>query len=306
MDLISEVIQMVRVGGVGSRLIRHSDPRGIRFPAFEGSGFHILLHGTCWLISQHQQPVRLRPGDIVLASAGAQHGLARTPRGLADLPPSAMGPIPPAPGPCDFEFLCGAYRLEHGRAPQYLRALPDLIAVSPDYDRYPEMRALVELLKAEAGQARPGGGATLRSLLDLILVQVLRQWHEQHDALPSTDDPAIAAALRQIHEHPQRPWTVGGLSDVAGLPRTAFTKRFTTVVGQPPMSYLISWRLGRGARLLRETDASLATIARQVGYSTEFAFSGAFRREYGVAPGQFRQAPATTSTPALLSPADGP
>ncbi|MBY8857097.1 AraC family transcriptional regulator [Nocardia sp. CA2R105] len=290
MDLMSEVIRMVRVGSVGSRLIRHSDPRGLRFPAFSGSGFHIMLRGTCWLITEDRPPVALRPGDIVLTSSGAQHGFARTRRALADLPPSAMGPIPPAPGPCDFEFLCGAYRLEHGYAPQYLRALPDLIAVSPDYERYPEMRALVAMLEAEVGRARPGSGATLRSLLDLILVQVLRQWHEQHGSAPGSDDPAIAAALRQIHEQPQHQWTVGRLSDVAGLPRTAFSRRFTTLVGQPPMSYLISWRLGCGARLLRETDASLATIAREVGYSTEFSFSNAFRREYGIAPGHFRRA----------------
>jgi AraC-like DNA-binding protein len=72
------------------------------------------------------------------------------------------------------------------------------------------------------------------------------------------------------------------------MPRTAFTRRFTTAVGQPPMSYLITWRLGRGARLLRETDAPLAAIAHQVGYSTEFAFSAAFRREYGLPPSHFR------------------
>ncbi|WP_329061573.1 helix-turn-helix domain-containing protein [Amycolatopsis sp. NBC_01480] len=90
---------------------------------------------------------------------------------------------------------------------------------------------------------------------------MLRQWHDQHETQPGTADPAIAAALRQIHEHPEHAWTVA--------------------------------RLGRGARLLRETDASLA-IARQVGYSTEFALSSAFRREYGVAPGRFRQAPTAT------------
>jgi AraC-like DNA-binding protein len=295
MDVMSEVIRMIRVGTVGSRLIRHSDPRGVRFPAFAGSGFHIVLDGSCWLISEDQSPVALRPGDIVLTSSGAQHGLTQTPRALADLPPSAMGPISPAPGPCDFEFLCGAYRLEHGRVPQYLRTLPDLIAVTPDYDRDPQMRALVELLKVEAGQAQPGSAATVRSLLDLILVQVLRQWHHQHGVASDTDDPGIAAALRQIHEYPQRPWTVGRLSEVAGLPRTKFTRRFTILVGEPPMRYLIGWRLGRGARLLRETDASLATIARQIGYSTEFAFSSAFRREYGVAPGKFRSTPSATS-----------
>jgi AraC-like DNA-binding protein len=137
------------------------------------------------------------------------------------------------------------------------------------------MQALVDLLTAAVSGSQVGAGATLPALLDLVLVHVLRQWHEQHGAAgwPQTSDPAIAAALREIHEDPQRNWTVGLMSEAAGMPRTAFTRRFSAVVGQPPMSYLIGWRLARGAQLLRETDAPLASIARQVGYSTEFAFS---------------------------------
>jgi AraC-like DNA-binding protein len=104
-------------------------------------------------------------------------------------------------------------------------------------------------------------------LLDLILVQVLRQWHERDNTSewPEVTHPGIAAALREIHKNPHRQWTVGRLSEIAGMPRTAFSKLFTTVVGQPPMSYLTGWRLSRAARLLRETNASLASIAPQVG-----------------------------------------
>ena len=297
MDLMSEVIRTIRVGDVGSRLIRQSASRGVRFSAFAGSGFHIVLRGTCWLITEDDDPVALAPGDVVLASSGAEHGLNHVPCALEDLPLVEMGPFPPAPGPFDFEFLCGAYRLDHGLAPQYLRALPDLIAVSPDHERHPEMRALVDLLHADVSGPRMGAGATLPAIVDLILVTVLRLWHEQHDTegWPNTDDPAIAAALREIHDHPRRPWTVAQLSEKAGMPRTAFTRRFTAVVGRPPMSYLIGWRLSSGARLLRETDATLATIARRVGYSTEFAFSAAFRREYGVSPSRYRRTPAATA-----------
>jgi AraC-like DNA-binding protein len=295
-DLISEVIRTVRVGSANGRLIRQSVPPGVRFPAFAGSGFHIILRGACWLISEDEEPVALSPGDVVLAPSGAGHGLSRVPCALRDLPPAVMGPTPTAPGPFDFEFLCGAYRLAHGQSPQYLRVLPDLITLSPDYGRHPEMQALTDLLRADVSGTQPGTGATLPALLDLIFVHVLRKWHEQHGAAgaawPEPADPAIAAALRKIHENPRRQWTVAGLSEAAGLPRTAFTRRFTAMVGQPPMRYLISWRLGRGAQLLRETDAPLAAIARQVGYSTEFAFAGAFRREYGVSPGRFRRAPA--------------
>jgi AraC-like DNA-binding protein len=295
-DLISEVIRTIRAGSCVGSLIRQSGSRGIRFPAIAGSGLHVILRGACWLITEDGEPTALKPGDVVFVSSGARHGLSRVPCALQDLPPARMAPVAPTPGPYDFECACAAYWLAPGQTPQYLRVLPDLITVSPDYGRHPEMRALTALLAADASaaQPQPGTGATLPAVLDLILAHVLRQWHEQHGAAgwPGPDDPAIAAALRQIHENPQRQWTVAGLSDAAGLPRTVFTRRFTAVAGQPPIRYLTSWRLGQGARLLRETDAPLAAIARQVGYSTEFAFATAFRRQYGVSPGRFRHAPA--------------
>jgi AraC-like DNA-binding protein len=203
-----------------------------------------------------------------------------------------VGSVPPTPEPAGFEFLTCCYQLRHGPAPQYLRALPELVVVPLDHDRHPEMRTVVDLLGATVSSTRSGAGATLPALLDLVLVHVLRQWHERHGApgWPTTDDPAVATALRKIHEDPRRQWTVGGLSEAAGMPRTAFAKRFAAAVGRPPIGYLISWRLARGARLLRETDAPLAAVAREVGYSNEFAFSGAFRREYGLSPGRFRRA----------------
>jgi AraC-like DNA-binding protein len=301
-DVLSEVLGSVRVGRAGGRVMRQSRSQGVRFPAFEGSGFHIVTRGSCWLITEDEEPVLLRAGDVALTSSGAVHGLNSDPCALDDLPPVVMGPFPPAPGPFDFEFLCGAYRLEHGRAPHYLRALPDLITLTLDYDRHPEMRAMVELLRADVTGSQMGTGATLPALLDLILVHVLRRWHDV-TGWPEIDDPAIATVLRKIHEYPQGQWTVGRLSEIAGMSRSALTRRFSTVVGQSPTSYLISARLRRGAQLLRQTDAPLAAIARRVGYSTEFAFSSAFRREYGVSPSRFRRTPAVAGL--ASSPAGG-
>lgn len=177
MDLLSDVIRTVRVGSANGRLIKQPTSSGIRFPAFAGTGFHIVLHGACWLITENEEPVALKPGDIVLTSSGAEHGLSPFPCAL-DALPSAVPDTTSPPGPYAFEFVCGAYRLEHGESPPYLRALADLIVVSPDYDRHPEMRTLVDLLGADVAGAQTGTGATLPALLDLILVHVLREWSE--------------------------------------------------------------------------------------------------------------------------------
>ncbi|MDG4863395.1 helix-turn-helix transcriptional regulator, partial [Streptomyces sp. T-3] len=88
---------------------------------------------------------------------------------------------------------------------------------------------------------------------------------------------------------PARPWTVEDLGARAGLSRAAFARRFTALVGQPPLAYLTWWRMTTAGRLLREADAPLRTVAEQAGYTSEFAFAKAFKREYGMAPGQYRK-----------------
>ena len=59
----------------------------------------------------------------------------------------------------------------------------------------------------------------------------------------------------------------------------------------PPLAYLTSWRMTIAGRLLRETDLKLAGVAGRVGYESEFAFSKAFKRDYGIAPHAYRLQP---------------
>lgn len=291
MDMISEVIGTVRAGNAYARRIAESGAWGARYPSFAGIGFHLVLSGTGWLILRGGESIALGPGDVVLVPYGTEHGLSHAPCVLGALPVASMGPEPPRPGPSDFEFLCGSYHLDGGKVHQFLRALPDVIAISPDYERHPQLRSLTALLGDDVSETRPGNDATRSALVDLTLVHALRHWQEQSgdEPWPAITDPGIAAALRTIHDAPDGQWTVRRLSEIAGMSRTTFVRRFTDLVGKPPATYLTGWRLTLGARLLRETSAPLAAIARQVGYSTEFAFATAFRREYGVSPGRFRQ-----------------
>jgi AraC-like DNA-binding protein len=285
-DLISEAVATVAVGRADGRRIAESGPSGLRLPALPVLGFHVLLAGAGWLITADGPPVALREGDVVFVAAGAEHGIARVPCRLAELPPAELAEVPPPPAPVDFEFLCGTYPLPQGRRPAVLRHLPEVVACTPDYERHPQLRAVVELLRADYTNPQAGSDAARGALIDLIIVHILRLLQ---DRWPLTGDPGIAAALRDMHARPAQPWTVQQLSAVAGMSRSVFTRRFREVTGAAPIAYLTDRRLATGAQLLRETSAPLTTVARRAGYATPFAFTTAFRRKFGVPPGRYRE-----------------
>ena len=106
-------------------------------------------------------------------------------------------------------------------------------------------------------------------------------------------DRHVGRALALIHERPSREWTLEGLAQEVGLSRSAFHERFVQYLGQPPMQYLASWRIQLAARLLRESSRVVASIALEVGYESEAAFSRAFKRLVGMPPAAWRRASAT-------------
>jgi len=298
-DVFSDVIGSLRTGQAKFARTRHLGRWGNRFGPHRGAGFHVVLAGSCWLVPETGDPIRLAAGDVVLLPHGAVHGLTDDPRRSLDrLPPESDGPDG---GDGDLRtgsatLLCGAYRLDHGQAHPFLRALPQVIHLPATADRPAALRSAVELLTADLAEPQPGADAALPALLDLLLVYALRAWSEQesrrqpgagwHAAL---GDPGVAAALRAVHREPQAPWTVERLAALSGLSRTTFARRFTATMGLPPLAYLTWWRLSRAAQLLASGDAALATIARRVGYTSEFAFANAFKREFGISPGRYRR-----------------
>ena len=102
-------------------------------------------------------------------------------------------------------------------------------------------------------------------------------------------DERVARALAQMQARPAERWTVAKLAKAAGLSRAAFARRFAAEVGVPPLRHLADLRLARAAQRLIEGTDSLAGVAAEVGYESEFAFSRAFKRRYGEAPGVWRR-----------------
>lgn len=299
MDVLSDAIAAMRTGKPHSSRTRWDGEWGVGFAPFSGAGCHVVLQGSCWVLPQGGDPVRLGVGDIALIPHGLAHGLAddparclqptSDPKSLPLLSDSTDG------DPTDTVLLCGAYLFDRARQHPLLAELPNVIHLRARLGAHAEVRAVVDLLGAELDRDLPGSAAIVPALLDSLLLYVLRAWHGERNAnhpapgwAMAMHDPAVGAALRAIHDDPAHPWTVRSLAAAGGLSRSPFAQRFTTLVGSPPLAYLTWWRMTTAARLLRESNRPVRRVAEDVGYTSEFAFAKAFKRAYGSTPGQYR------------------
>jgi AraC-like DNA-binding protein len=286
-DLLSDAIAAVRIGQPTSNRLRAGDGWCYRFAPYEGAGFHVLLRGSGWLVPDQGEPVPLGAGDVVLVPHGSAHTLSATPDATGAVPFETAVPEPAG----RTEFLCGKYRLDHARQHPVLADLPEVVHLPARIGRHPELRAAIDLLGAEVTEQRPGQATVLTGLLDLLLVYLLRAWLDGNPATgwpQALRDREVAAALEELHTNPAAPWRIEDLAARVGLSRATLARRFTALTGRPPMAYLTWWRLTMAARLLRETDLPLPSIASKVGYASPFALSHAFKRQFGVAPGGYR------------------
>jgi AraC-like DNA-binding protein len=191
-------------------------------------------------------------------------------------------------------MLIGAYQMEGEVSGRLLRALPRLLTVrSHEWDS-----PLVPLLSDEIVREAPGQEAVLDRLLDLLLIATLRAWFSRPEAeapawYQAQSDPVVGPALAMLHNNPSHPWTVASLAREIGMSRAALARRFTELVGEPPMTFLTGWRLALAADLLCEPDATIGSVAQQVGYGSPFALSTAFKRVRGISPRDHRMAALT-------------
>lgn len=183
-------------------------------------------------------------------------------------------------------MLVGSYRHSSELGRLMVQSLPPWFVV---HRPAPE---LVTLLAEEVAREGLGQNSVLDRLLDVLLVATLRAWvnEEGHRAslLSAHRDDVVRAVTEAIHAEPASDWDLDSLATSGGVSRAALTRRFNAVLGVSPMTYVTQWRLAQGADLLERTNATLASIARQVGYATPFSFSVAFKKRYGVSPSDFR------------------
>jgi AraC-like DNA-binding protein len=263
-----------------------------------------VARGSAWVVPGDGAPVAVGEGGVVVLRGPDHYTVAddpatapqivikpgqicETPTGepvrMADLGVRTWGNASDGPT----ELLTGVYQLRSEISRRLLAALPAVLSL--EGWRNP----LVDYLAQEIVKDEPGQEAVLDRLLDVLLIAALREWFARPAGqapgwYAAHSDPVVGPALKLMQAHVARPWTVASLAAATGVSRAALARRFKDLVGEPPMAFLAGWRLTLAADLLREPGATVASVARQVGYGTPFALSTAFKRQHGLSPAEHR------------------
>jgi AraC-like DNA-binding protein len=266
-----------------------------------------MIRGQAWVLPEHGQMVHLQRDDVALLRGPEPYTVADDPatppqvvihpgqrcttldgQDLAqsmDLGVRTWGNHPYG----STSMITGTYQLRSAVGTRLLAVLPTLLVMPGESWKSP----LIPLLTEELIKDQPGQHVMLDRLLDLLLIAVLRTWLARPEAeapawYAALGDPVVGPALRLLQHNPAQPWTVAKLATATHVSRAALARRFRALVGEPPMTFLASWRMALAADLLREPDATLEAVAHTVGYASPFALSTAFKRLRGLSPQQHR------------------
>lgn len=292
-DPLSAIITLLRPRGVFSKIISGAGDWGVRYSAFEKPSFCTVLEGSCLLMVEGQEAITLEAGDFVLMPATPGFTLC----GFTPTPPRPVDPKLMATsadeirhgrldGEPDVRMLGGHFLFDSPDVSLLVALLPALLHVQGAE----RLAVLVRLVRDECLAQSPGRELVLARLVEVLLVEALRSTAGENapvGLLRGLADTKLAAAMRLMHNEPARAWTVEELAKQAALSRSAFFERFTRAVGQPPMEYLLAWRMALAKDLLRDKKVAIATVAERVGYGSASTFSTAFSRHVGQSPGRY-------------------
>ncbi|MDE1998439.1 MAG: AraC family transcriptional regulator [Burkholderiales bacterium] len=263
--------------------------------------FHIVTQGQAWLMREHEPPLLIESGDFVVLPAGTAHTVQDKPQSTAPaldlltyMDQSELTPVRQQGGGASCQLISGHARFDIDMAAPLISALPPVMVVRSGGSAPPLWLALgIQFLEQEIAAVRPAQQAILNRVGDVLLMECLRDHVESVPEgsgtwLAALKDKALSNALAHMHQHPARNWTVPELARQACLSRSAFAERFAQTLGEPPLTYLTRHRMRLAARHLRVTFWPISKIAHEVGYTSEAAFSQAFKREYGEAPSVWR------------------
>lgn len=320
LDVLSDVLSAIRLTGAVFYDVSARSPWVAEAPPTQKIGglvmpgaqhtieYHVVTRGSCWISIVDRgafEPVELNEGDIAVMPQGDPHALSSRP-GMRAEPEWSLHQRPPddsmlpfvlrtgSDGPIETHLVCGFFSCDARPFNPLLAALPRFMrlgrSAGTPVDR---LEQFIGLATAESESRRPGSQSILNRLSELMFLEVVRQHMDELGAgrtgwLAGLRDPLVGRALSLLHAEPARAWTLEDLASAAGASRSALAERFTQLVGCAPIQYLTQWRMQIAARRLAEGGVKVATVAQEIGYDSEAAFSRAFKKFVGQSPSEWR------------------
>lgn len=302
-DALADVLKTIRLKGESYFCSDFASPWGMEIDYNQNGLFHVVVRGRCWLQQHHEsQPLHLDQGDIVAFPTGCAHWIGSHSRShrlpaqqVVEQIQSGSNPFSPHDlHPVTHTLLCGSFNYDFSLDHPFLKDLPCFIHIkaseTPNLDW---LRTIAMVLANESHTSSPGSSVMVDRLTEVLFIQLIRFYMNQHKGnlgyISALADPQIGLALNLIHGDEEAYWNVERLASELALSRTAFTEKFSAMVGMPPKSYLVDWRMQKAKQRLQQGDDSMFTIAESSGYSSESAFSKAFKQHFEQTPGFIRR-----------------
>ncbi len=303
-DPLGEILHLLKLTGTFYCQSRMSAPWGVSIPGFpEILSFAVITHGRCFMRVGEDVPFEVEKGDLVLMTNGAPVGFSSS----KDTPLLKLEELPirkvtelyetleHGGGGAETGIMYGLVRIDHAASGMLMALLPDVLKIDPwEEDAGSWLQATLQFIAREARELRPGGETVITRLADVVVIEAIRRWlNSAPDAnrgwLKAARDQQIGRTIVSIHRAPAANWTVESLAQVAGMSRSAFSARFTELVGVPAIQYLATWRMHLARERLIATDQPISQIVAEIGYLSEPSFNKAFKRVFKVPPGKIRR-----------------
>lgn len=292
-DPLTDIIALLQPRRIAAKRISGAGRWAVRYSRFDQPSFAAVLEGSCRLQVDGHADVTLEAGDFVLLPATPGFTMSGFQQARAQLidPKRASSATTEVRhgdrgGQPDVRLLGGYFAFDSPDQELLVSLLPGLFHVRG----VERLSTLVQLVADEARERRSGRELVLSRLVEILLIETLRSTpgaDTPRGLLRGLADARLAPALRQMHTHVTRAWTVPQLAKTAGLSRSSFFEHFTTTIGIPPMEYLLAWRMALAKDLLRREDLGIEELAERVGYASASTFSTAFSRHVGKPPRQY-------------------
>ena len=300
-DVLSQVLTLIRLRG---ELVYSADLRGPWSIAFQkgAAHFHFIEQGEAWVKTLGAEPIRVKRGDMLLLPHGTGHLICDDPA----TPPVGIDVIiaqhfDRARSVLDYggdgaacRVVGGLFNFEGGSLAAVMAALPIVVHIPSTGGKTPDwLDAIAHFLVKESHEVEPGSSLMISRLIDLLVIRTLRTW-AANQAAPSSwlgglGEERIGRVLSAIHADPYRAWSLHELAGIAAMSRTIFAERFTARVGEAPLQYVKRWKLTLAADMLATGGLKVTQAAQRTGYTSDAAFSRAFKAHFGYAPSEVRQ-----------------